>query len=152
MEQKISQDVKAAMLAKDTQKVSVLRSLKSAFIYVKVAPGYEGTTADTLPDVMIIAILAKESKKRQESADSFVQAGKPDRADAEMAEKAIIDGYLPAQLSEDEVRALVSRVVDELDEVSPKMIGQVITAVKQQAGQAADGALIARLTKESLDK
>jgi uncharacterized protein len=158
MEQKISQDLRTAMLAKDAQKVSVLRSLKSAFTYVKVAPGYVASTSDglnennELSDEAVMSILAKEAKKRQESADSFHQAGQEDRAQAEAEEKAIIEAYLPAQLSEDAVRELVTKAIAELDDVSPKAMGQVIAAVKQQAGPTADGALIARLVKEGLSQ
>ncbi len=151
MEQKISQDLKTAILAKDAQKVSVLRSIKSAFTYVKVAPGFEGGTSGVLSDEVVMAILAKEAKKRQESADSYNQAGQSERAQAEADEKAIIEAYLPAQLSEAEVRELVDRAVAALDEVSPKAMGQLIATVKQQAGLTADGALIARLVKESLN-
>jgi uncharacterized protein YqeY len=150
IENKISQDLKAAMLAKDAQKVSVLRSLKSAFTYVKVAPGYVADDNDGLSDETVMGILAKEAKKRQESADSFQQAGQTDRAKSELAEKAMIQVYLPAQLGEAEIRELVTKAVAALDEVSPKMMGQVISSVKQQAGPTADGALIARLVKESL--
>lgn len=150
IEDKISQDLKTAMFAKDAQKVSVLRSLKSAFTYVKVVPGYVADNNGGISDDTVMAILAKEAKKRQESADSFRQAGQADRAESELAEKAMIEVYLPAQLSEADVRELVAKAIAQLDEVSPKMMGQVISAVKQQAGPTADGALIARLVKEGL--
>lgn len=145
----ISQDLKQAMLAKDAHKVSVLRSLKSAFTYAKVAPGAD---PEGLSDEAVLAIVAKEAKKRQESADSFRQAGQEDRAAEELAEKAIIDAYLPAQLSEDELKTLVDKAVGALDEISPKAMGHVIGTVKQQAGPAADGALIAKLVKERLQQ
>lgn len=147
MEDKISQDLKQAMLAKDATKVSVLRSLKSAFTYAKVAPG---ANPDGLSDEDVLTIVAKEAKKRQESADGFTQAGQPERAADELAEKAMIDAYLPAQLSEDELKGLIETAVAHLDEISPKAMGQVIGTVKQQAGPAADGALIAKLVKERL--
>lgn len=151
MQEKISQDLKAAMLSKDAQRTSVLRAIKSAFIYAKVAPGADAATAGgQLDDQAVMTILAKEAKKRQESADSFRQAGQPDRAEAELAEKAIIEEYLPAQLSPDELRALVEQAVSQLPEVSPQAMGQVIGQVKAQAGPAADGALIASLVKERL--
>jgi len=98
----------------------------------------------------VLVILAKEAKKRQESADSFVKAGQPDRAEIELAEKAIIEDYLPAQLSEAEVQAVIDEVVSQFDEVSPKIMGQVIGQTKAKAGPSADGALIARLVKERL--
>ena len=147
MEDKITQDLKQAMLAKDATKVSVLRSIKSAFIYAKVAPGAAG---GPLSDETLLALIAKEAKKRQESADSYTAANQLERAADELAEKAIIDGYLPAQLTEAELIELVAAEVAKLPEVSPKAMGSVIAAVKQQAGPAADGALIARLVKERL--
>ena len=150
LEDKISQDLKTAMLARDAQKVSVLRSIKSAFTYVKVAPGYVADSNGSLPDDMVMVIMAKEAKKRQESADGFMLADQAERAESELAEKAMIEAYLPAKLDEDAVRLLVADAIAQLDEVSPKMMGQVISAVKQQAGPTADGSLIARLAKEGL--
>jgi len=138
------------MLAQDSLRVSVLRSIKSAFTYAKVAPGAKIADDGKLDDETVVQLLAKEAKKRQESADSFEKAGQPQRVEAELAEKAIIDAYLPAQLSEEELRQLVETEVAKLEEISPKVMGQVIGAVKQQAGPAADGGLIARLVKERL--
>jgi len=149
VEDRLMQDLKTAMIAKDAQRVSVLRSLKSAIMYAKVAPG---APADgVFDDAALQTMFAKEAKKRQESADSFRAAGRDEQADSELAEKAIIEEYLPKQLSEDEVRALVEEAVAGLDEVSPKAMGQVIGAVKAKAGTAADGALVARLVKERLN-
>lgn len=145
MEDKITADLKEAMLAKDVVRTSVLRSLKSAILYAKVAPGAAGVGDD-----VVIILLAKEAKKRQESADSYLQAGQPERADDELAEKNIIEEYLPAQLSEDELRGLVEEAVAALPAVSSQAMGQVIGVVKAKAGPAADGSLIARLVKERL--
>jgi uncharacterized protein len=148
MQDKINQDLKTAMLSKDVLRTSVLRSIKSAFIYAKTAPG--ANPSGELTDEEVLVILAKEAKKRQESADSFVQAGQPDRAESELAEKTIIEEYLPAKLSEDEVKALIEEVVAGLDEVSPKAMGQVIGQVKAKAGPSADGGQIAQLVKQRL--
>lgn len=150
MQDKINQDLKTAMLGKDVLRTSVLRSIKSAFIYAKTAPG--ANASGELGDDEVLAILAKEAKKRQESADSFVQAGQPERAQDELAEKAIIEEYLPAKLGEDEVKALIEEVVAGLDEVSPKAMGQVIGQVKAKAGPTADGGQIAQLVKERLSR
>jgi uncharacterized protein YqeY len=149
MQDKIAQDLKAAMLSKDVLRTSVLRSIKSAFTYAAVAPG---ATSSELSDDAVLAILAKEAKKRQESADSYTQAGHAERAESELAEKKIIEEYLPARLSEAELKALVETAVSQLDEISPKAMGQVIGQVKAQAGAGADGGLIARLVKERLSQ
>lgn len=152
MEDKIAQDLKTAMLAKDELRVSVLRSLKSAFIYAKVAPGATVDSADHLGEDLVLTILAREAKKRQEGADGFRQAGQADQVDKELAEKAIIDAYLPAKLSKDEVSKLVDQAASQYSELSPKVMGQLISTVKQQAGPSADGALIAQLVKERLSR
>lgn len=148
MEDKIITDLKEAMLAKDARRTSVLRSLKSALTYAKVAPNVDQSAG--LGDDAVIQILAKEAKKRQESADSFLKAGLPERADDELAEKNIIEEYLPAQPSEDELRGLIEDVVATLDSPTPQAMGQVIGAVKAKAGAAADGSVIARLVQERL--
>jgi uncharacterized protein YqeY len=147
MEDKITADLKEAMFAKDAQRTSVLRSIKSAITYVKVAPGASG---ESMSDDDIIVLLAKEAKKRQESADSYLKAGQPERADDELAEKNIIEEYLPGQLSEDDLRGVVEEEITKLAAVTPQAIGQVIGAVKAKAGPAADGGLIARLVRERL--
>jgi len=146
LEGRLTQDLKAAMLAGQQQHVMTLRGLKSTLLYAKVADKRD--REQELPDEAVIAILAKESKKRQESADLYAQGGNQTKADAELAEKAIIDAYLPAQLSEAEVGRTVDAVIAEMGTDSP--MGQVIGAVKQRTGAAADGAMIARLVKEKL--
>ncbi|CAN5347178.1 GatB/YqeY domain-containing protein [soil metagenome] len=148
LEARISQDLKAAMLAGQQQRVLTLRGIKSTVLYSKVAN--KNNRDEALPDSEVLALLARESKKRQESADLYVQGGSQDKADAELAEKAIIDDYLPAQLSEADIEELIEKVVNSMDATTTAQMGQVIGAVKQQAGAAADGAVIARLVKERL--
>jgi uncharacterized protein YqeY len=147
LEQKIEADLKTAMLAKDSQKVITLRGLKSALLNVKIA---EGKRDSGLTDEEVEKVLAKEAKKRQESADLYKQGGDESRAEAELAEKAIIDAYLPEQLGEAEVAAIVDQVVAETGASGQQAMGQVIGAVRTRTKGAADGALIARLTKEKL--
>ncbi|MGC1176647.1 MAG: GatB/YqeY domain-containing protein [Candidatus Saccharimonadales bacterium] len=147
MEAKIEQDIKTALLARDSQKATTLRGLKAALLNVKVATGKRESG---LSDDEVLPVLAKESKKRQESADLYEQGGDQGRADAELAEKAIIDAYLPAQLSEAEITKLVEAAIAETDAQGQAAMGQVIGRVKQQSGASADGALIARLVKEKL--
>src|SRR5438270_12084079 len=103
LEGRLEQDLKTALLAKDSQKVTTLRGLKSALLNVKIA---EGKRDSGLTDEEIEKVLAKESKKRQESADLYKQGGDETRATAELEEKAIIDAYLPEQMSETEVAAI----------------------------------------------
>lgn len=145
--EKIDQDLKAALLAGDKEKATVLRGLKSAILYEEVAKGVRDSG---LADDQIISILQKEAKKRQESADLYVRGGSQEKADAELAEKKILEAYLPAQLGEAEIGALIDEVVSENGAVTKETMGPTIAAVKQKAGGAADGATVARLVKERL--
>jgi uncharacterized protein YqeY len=147
LEQQIEQDLKAALLGGDAQRVSVLRGLKSVFLNEKVAKGTRGTD---LSDEDALSLISKESKKRQDSADIYVQGGAQDKADAELEEKAIIDSYLPAQLSEDEIGKLVDQAIAVTGASGAADMGKVIGAVRAKAGASADGGIIARITKERL--
>jgi uncharacterized protein YqeY len=147
LEQQIEQDIKAAQLGGDKFRLTTLRGVKATLLNVKVATGKRDSG---LSDEEVLPILAKEAKKRQESADLYVQGGAQERADQELAEKAIIDAYLPAQLSEAEIARLVDQVITETGAQGPAALGQVIGQVKGRAGASADGATIARLVKEKL--
>jgi uncharacterized protein YqeY len=147
LEEKLEQDIKSALLARDAKRVSTLRQLKSVLLNVKVASGKRDSG---LTDEEVLPIFAKEAKKRQESADLYKQGGSQERAAAELAEKSIIEAYLPAQLSEDEIVKLVEGVIAETGASGPQTMGLVIGQVKKSAGPSADGATIARIVKEKL--
>ena len=147
LEQKIEADIKAAQLAGDSQRLTTLRNLKAVLLNVKVATGKRDSG---LSDEEVLAQISKQSKQRQESADLYIQGGDQARADAELQEKAIIDSYLPEQLSEAEISKLVDEAIAQTEASGPAAMGQVIGAVKKQAGAAADGSLIARIAKEKL--
>ena len=149
LEQRLEQEIKAALLAGDSVKVTTLRGLKANILSAKVADGTRGTD---MADDQIIAIFSKEAKKRQESADLYVQGGNQTMADAELTEKALIETYLPAQLDESAVAAVVDQVIAEQNATDMKAMGQVIGAVKAKTAGAADGGLIARLVKERLSQ
>ena len=134
------------MLGGDKQKVTTLRGLKSALLNVKVATGKRQSG---LTDDEILLVLAKEAKKRQESADLYLQGHDQNRADAELAEKVLIEAYLPPQLSEDEIKQLINEVITQTG-ADKSAMGQIIGQVKARAGASADGGLIARLVKEKL--
>lgn len=145
IETQFEQDIKTAMLAGDKVRVMTLRTLKSVFLSTKVAAG----TRDTiLPDAEVIAILSKEAKKRQESADLYKQGGNEIKAADELAEKAVIETYLPIQLTEAELTAIVAEAVAQAGENAA--MGPIIGQVKAKTIGAADGSLIARLVKEKL--
>jgi uncharacterized protein len=147
LEQRLEQDIKAALLAGDSVKVTTLRGLKSALLSAKVT---DGTRGDTMPDEQVIAIFSKEAKKRQESVDMYIQGGNQPMADAEAAEKALIETYLPAQLDEDAIKAVIEDVVTQTGAADMSQMGATIGAVKAKTAGAADGAVIARLVKERL--
>jgi uncharacterized protein YqeY len=149
LEKQIERDLKTALLAGDQLRVTLLRSLKSVLLNTKVEQGSRGQELD---DETVLRLLTKESKKRQESADLYQQGGSPERAEAELSEKAVIDSYLPEQLSEQAVTKLIDEVIKDLAVSGPQAMGQVVGEVKSRSKGAADGALIARLTKERLTK
>jgi hypothetical protein len=143
----LTKDLKTAMLAGDKERLEVVRSLKSVITYAEVAAkAPEGGISDD----EIITLFARESKKRHESAQLFVQGGAQEKAAKELAEKKIIDEYLPTQLTEDELVQLIDAKISETGATTSAQMGQVIGAVKAQAGASADGSMVARLVKERL--
>jgi len=147
LKQQIDTDLKTAMLAGNKTLVTTLRGLKSVILYEEVA---QNVREAGLPDDEIIKLLAKEAKKRQESADLYSQGGDKERQNAELEEKSIIEKYLPKQLSETEINKLIDEAITKTGNNQQNM-GQIIGQVKQAAGAGADGAVIARLVKERLE-
>jgi uncharacterized protein YqeY len=147
IKEQIDQDLKAALLGGEKDKAMTLRGLKSAILNVEI----EKNARDKgLSDDEVVAVLSKESKKRQESADLYKQGGNSEREQAELSEKTLIDAYLPAQMSEADLTKIIDETIGSMGEVSMQQMGQIIGAVKQKAGANADGATIARLVKEKL--
>lgn len=142
----LEDDIKQAMRAGDSTLVTTLRGLKSAIQYAEVAAGTQGSNDDNA----VIAVLGKEAKKRQESAELYKQGGNKDRAEAELAEKAVIDKYLPEQMSETDLEPIVEAVIKETGATDMAQMGQVIGMVRDRTKGQADGSLIARLVKEKL--
>lgn len=149
LEERIQQDLKAALLSGNKTEAETLRGLRASLLSAKIE---QGKRDSGLSDDEAIAVLSKEAKKRQESADLYVQGGNQERASAELAEKALIEKYLPAQLSEAEISNLVDEAIAATGVSGPQAMGQVIGAVKAKAGASADGSLIARIAKERLSQ
>ena len=147
LEQKLEDDIKAALLAGEQAKATTLRGLKAALLSYKVA---EGKRESGITDDEIIAIFSKEAKKRQESADLYQQGGRAEQAEAELTEKKLIETYLPAQLSEAEIVQLIDTAIADTGAAGMQDMGKVIGQVKAKAGATADGSIIARLVKEKL--
>lgn len=147
LKDRINADLKTAMLARDEFRTTTLRGLKAAILNEEVAKGQRD---EGLSDDAIEQLVARESKKRDEAAGLFEQGGNQASADKERAEKELLSAYLPEQMSEADLRALVSELVAELKPDGMKDMGRVIGAVKAKAGNTADGALVAQLVKEAI--
>ena len=143
----LDQDLKVALLAGDKTLAMTLRGLKSVILYAEVA---KGSREQGLSDDEIVVLLTKEAKKRQESADLYQKGGNEEKANAELAEKKVIEKYLPEQMSEEDLRKIIDDVIAETNLTSVQDMGRLIGAVKAKAGASADGAVIARLVKERL--
>lgn len=147
LKQRLQDDLKRAMIARDANQADVIKGIKSAILYAEVAAGKR---EEGLSDEDIIKLLQKESKKRTESAELYTKGGSQERADKELAEKLIIKRYLPAQMSEEEVLVIVNDVIATSGLSGMQAMGPVISAVKLKAGANADGSVIAKLVKERL--
>ena len=144
---RIAADFKAAMLARDSFTTELLSGLKAAILNEEVAKGARETG---LSEEAIEQLIAREAKKRDEAAVLFDQGGNQESADKERKEAEVLKAYLPEQMGEEELTALIDSVVDELKPEGMKDMGRVIGAVKAKAGNSADGALVAKLVKDRL--
>lgn len=147
MQEQIDKDIKDALLSGDKKKAETLRTIKSALLNEAIS---QSVRDQGLSDDAVQKVLAREAKKRTEAADLYQKAGETERAEAEMAEKAIIESYLPEQLDEAEIAKAVNEEIEKLSASSPADMGKVIGAVRARLGAGADGATIARLAKERL--
>ena len=142
----ISEDIKAAMKARDKVRLDTLRNLKKVFLEAKTAPGAN----DTLADADALKIVAKLAKQGKETAATYTQAGRQDLADDELAQAEILESYLPKQLSLEEIETEVKRIIAEVGATSMKEMGKVMgTASKLLAGKA-DGRVISEVVKKLL--
>lgn len=133
--QQLTDDMKTAMKAKDTVALNVVRGLKSAIKYAAIEKfGADGE----LPEVDAIAVVRKEVKKRQDSVASYEQGGRPDLAEMEKAEIAVLEKYLPAAMSAEEVEKLVNSVILELGATSKKDMGNVMKVLNERAAGRVD--------------
>ena len=137
--QTILEDMKTAMRAKDAVTLNVVRNLKSSIKYAAIEKfGAEGELED--PDV--IAVIRKEMKKRQDSIASYVTANRPDLADVERAEVTVLEKYLPAAMSAEEVVKMVETAIAELGATSKKEMGPVMKLVQERAAGRVDSKTI----------
>ncbi|MNL29691.1 Yqey-like protein [compost metagenome] len=126
----------------------ILRGLKAAILNEEVAQGKRDSGLD---EATIEQIIAREVKKRNESASLYATAGRGELAETELKEAAVLQAYLPEQLGEAKLMIIIEKIVAEKGLSGPQAMGQVIGAVKQQVGNTADGATVARLVKQALN-
>jgi uncharacterized protein YqeY len=147
LKKRIDSDLKAALLGGNRFEGEVLRGLKAAILNEEVAGGKR---EQGLADEDIEKTIAREVKKRQESVRLYEENNRPELADTERREAAVLERYLPQQLAEAEVLEIVEQTIDEMGATGMQAMGMVIKAVKDKVGNTADGATVARLVKEKL--
>ena len=134
------------MKAKDAVKLASLRAIKAAILLAKTAEGGNGE----ITDQDIVKIIQKLVKQRKESAQQYNDAGRPELAENELAEVAAMEGYLPKQLSEDEVRAELEKIMAEVGATQPSDMGKVMGVATKCLAGLAEGRLISTLVKQLL--
>jgi uncharacterized protein YqeY len=144
----ISEDIKKAMLAKEKVALEALRGIKKEFLEARTAKGGDGT----LHEDVAVKILQKMVKQRKESATIYTEQNRKDLADSELAEMAVIEKYLPAQMSEAELEAALVAIIAQVGVSSPQEIGKVMGVASKQLAGKVDGRAISEKAKELLTK
>ena len=143
----IDADLKAAMIARDAEKLSVLRMLKSAVKYAAIEKG----GADSVPsDIEVIAVVRREAKKREDSITQFTAAGRDDLAGKEKVELEFLKSFLPAQLTPEKMEQLVKEAIAEVGATSKAQMGSVMKAAQAKAAGRADGKTLSQLVQKLL--
>lgn len=144
--EKVSKDIVAAMKARDKVRLEALRNIKKYFIEAKTAPGAN----DTLDDATALKILAKLAKQGRDTATLYTEQNRPDLAEEEAAQAAVIEEYLPKPLTAEELEAEVKAIIAEVGATSPKDMGKVMGAASKKLAGRADGRAISTLVKSLL--
>lgn len=147
--QQLKDDLKKSMLAKDTVRTSVLRMLISAIGYAEIqkgGAGYEATEED------VMAVILREVKMRRDAIEQFIAAQREDLVGKETKEMAILEAYLPEQMSEEEIRKHVSEAIKKTGASTPQDMGKVMGALMPIVKGKADGSLVSKIVKEELAK
>lgn len=144
--EKVSKDIIAAMKAKDKMRLEALRNVKKFFIEAKTAPGAN----DTLDDATALKILSKLSKQGRDTAALYREQNRPDLAEEEEAQAAVIEEYLPKALTHEELEAEVKAIIAETGASSPKEMGKVMGVASKKLAGRADGKAISTLVKQLL--
>ena len=142
----LQSDLTTAMRAREQVRVATLRMALAAISTAEVA----GTEARELDDTETLKVLAKEAKKRKESATAYRDAGRPELAEQEEAELAVLESYLPEQLGDEELTAIVDRAVAQVGATSMAQMGQVMKVAQGEVAGRADGGAVAAKVKARL--
>lgn len=142
----ISNDIKEAMKARDKVRLEALRNIKKVFIEAKTAPG----AGDALDDAQALKILQKLAKQGHDSADLYTSQNRPDLAEAELAQVGVIESYLPKQMTEEEIEAVVRSIIAQTGAQSMKEMGKVMGVASKQLAGKADGKKISEVVKRLL--
>jgi len=145
--QKLQEELKQAMLAKDELKTSVLRLLLSSINYYEIEKGkagYEATDED------ILTVIQREIKQRKDSIEHFESAGRQELVDKETKELEILQSYMPEQMGEEEVKNIVEQTISEVGAASIQEMGKVMGALTPKLKGKADMGMVSKLVKESL--
>ncbi len=145
IEEKLNADIKTAMLAKDAKKLEALRAMKSVVLLLKTSP--EGLTEESATKAF-----QKEVKKRRETAEIYTKQNRADLAEVEIAQAEVIEAYLPKQLSAEEIKAEVEKVIAQVGATSPADIGKVMGAATKALAGKADGKAVSEIVKQLLTK
>ncbi len=144
LEEKINQDLKTAMLAKDEATVRSLRAVKSAILLAKTS-GSDSVSAEDE-----IKMLQKLVKQRKESVDIYKQQNRADLAKTEEEEIAVIEKYLPKQMGEEEIKAELKKIIEQVGAKSPAEMGKVMGAASKHFAGKADNKIVSQLVKQLL--
>lgn len=145
----LQSELKDSMLAKDVVKTSTLRMLLSAINYYEIqkgGAGYEATDED------VLSVIGREVKQRNDSIEQFMTAAREDLAAKELQEKAILEVYLPPQMTEEDIRRIVTEAVKKTGASTPQDMGKVMGILMPQVKGKADGGLVSKIVKESLSQ
>jgi uncharacterized protein YqeY len=143
----INNDIKQAMLARDTRKLAALRAIKAALLLEKTG---KDVSSGEIPETVELKLLQKLVKQRKESAGIYVAQNRPDLAEEEDYQTAIIEAYLPAQLSNDDIRKIVAGVIAATGATSIRDMGKVMGLASKEVAGRADNQLISSIVKEML--
>ena len=144
--EKVSEDIKKAMLARDKVRLEALRGIKKEFLEAKTAKGAGGE----LSDENAIKILVKMAKQRKESAAIYAENNRPELAENELAEARVIEEYLPKQLTEEELTTELKKIISEVGAEGPKDMGKVMGAATKALAGRAEGKAISAKVKQLL--